>query len=448
VGRQQAWSAIKLADTPPSLNKCGPFGYGGNAPDRFGRRPKSLGKPAPLSAKPIIAVIFGGPTIEHDVSVLTGLQILDAIDATRFDTLAVYIDLEGAWWVGDALRARKSYLPDEKIRRGLTRVHLPLGRAGSGGRAELVANASGGLLARGAKSFPFDVAIPSIHGTFGEDGVLQGAFEAADVPYVGCGVLAASVLMNKSIAKRFFQSLGIPVLKAETVRRPQGQGFVDLKSLAAGVSLPYPLCIKPNDLGSSVGVSAARSASDLEAGLASVFRLDETAIVEPLVPNLVEYNVAVTRALGGTRTSAIERPLRKDELLDFRDKYLSGGDMDTKLSVPFAQGMASATREIDPKGLNAQQAASLRAWASELFEALDLRGVARADFLCNGATGELWLNEFNTFPGSLAYFLWEAVGVNFTELLSALIDEALLVHGAKLKSVDPASAGAAIFKRG
>jgi len=404
-------------------------------------------KPAPLSAKPVIAVIFGGPTIEHDVSVLTGLQILDAIDATRFESLAVYIDLDGAWWVGDALRQRKNYLPDEKVRRGLTRVHLPLGRAGAGGRAALVAAASGGLLGRGAKSFPFDVAIPSIHGTFGEDGVLQGVFEAADVPYVGCGVLAASVLMNKSVAKRFFRSLGIPALDAETLRRPQGPGFVDLRSLAASVALPYPLCVKPNDLGSSVGVSAARSASDLEAGLAAVFRLDETAIVEPLVPNLVEYNVAVTRALGDIRTSAIERPLRKDELLDFRDKYLSGGDMDSKLSVPFSEGMASATREIGPKGLDPAKAASLRAWACEVFEALDLHGVARADFLCNGASGELWLNEFNTFPGSLAYFLWEAVGVNFTELVSALIDEALLVHGAKRNSVDPASAGAAIFKR-
>jgi D-alanine-D-alanine ligase len=421
-------------------------------------------KPAPLSAKPTIAVIFGGPTIEHDVSVLTGLQIVDAIDATRFETLPVYIGLEGDWWVGDALRARKSYLPDEKIKRGLTQVHLPVGRPGAGGRAELVASAGGGLLGRGGRSFPFDVAIPSIHGSFGEDGILQGVLEAIDVPYVGCGVLAASVLMNKLVSKRFFKSLGIPVLAAEEVRRragearpsshedgalrARGQGFVDLRSLAATVALPFPLCIKPNDLGSSVGVSAAKSSADLEAGLASVFRLEDTALIEPLVPNLVEYNVAVTRALGATRCSAIERPLRKDELLNFRDKYLAGGDMDTKLSIPFSQGMASATREINPPGLKEEQARNIRGWATQVFEALDLRGTARADFLCNGATGELWLNEFNTFPGSLAYFLWEAVGVNFTELLSALVDEALMVHGARRKSIDPAGAGAAIFKRG
>lgn len=393
-------------------------------------------------------MIFGGPTIEHDVSVLTGLQIVEAIDSTRFDTLPVYISLEGEWFVGEALRSRKSYLPDERIRRTLDRVHLPVGNRAPGGRPEFVSTEGRGLLGRSRQSYAFDVAIPSIHGTFGEDGTLQGLLNALDVPYVGCDVLGASVLMNKAIAKQFFRSLGIPVLPAETIRRPAGSNFINLKNLAGGIKLPFPLCVKPNGLGSSVGVSPARAPADLEAALAGVFKVDDAALVEPLVPNLVEYNVAVTRAFGETRTSAIERPLRKDELLNFRDKYLAGGDLDSKLAIPFSEGMASATREINPPSLKKEQAQNIRAWAAQVFEALELRGVARADFLCDGATGELWLNEFNTFPGSLAYFLWEAVQINFTQLLSALIDEAFQAAGARRKSIDPAQAGAAIFRRG
>jgi D-alanine-D-alanine ligase len=399
-----------------------------------------------LSTRPTIAVIFGGPTIEHDVSVLTGLQIVEAIDSTRYDTLPVYISLDGEWLVGEALRSRKSYLPDEKTRRGLDRVYLPVGRPAAGGRWELVSTETKGLFGRAAQSYPFDVAIPSIHGSFGEDGTLQGLFNVLEVPYVGCDVLGASVLMNKSVAKQFFRSLEVPVLPAELVRRP-ASGFADLKSLAGAIKLPLPLCVKPNGLGSSVGVSAARTPAELEAGLAAVFKVDGAAIVEPLVPDLVEYNVAVTRAFGDTRTSAIERPLRKDELLNFRDKYLAGGDMDSKLSIPFSEGMASATREINPASITNEQVANIRAWAGRVFEALELRGTARADFLCDGTTGELWLNEFNTFPGSLAYFLWEAVQVNFTELLTALIDEAVASAAARRRSIDPATAGAAIFKR-
>ncbi len=401
--------------------------------------------------KPSVAVIIGGVTAEHDVSILTGLQIVEAIDSTKYDAQPVYISPDGEWFVGEALRERKSYMLSEATKKSLAQVELVIGKPeGTAGTRPLRLETKKGLFG-GAKGFAFDIAFPAIHGTNGEDGTLQGLFDFAGIAYAGPRTLASSVGMSKPLAKRVFAASGAPVLPDLVIDRPQDglyPGPDELRPLLKGLS--FPLCVKPCNLGSSVGVHKADDIDELAAILPRIFRLDTQAMVEPFVPNLVEYNVAISAAFGGARTSAIERPVRGDALLDFKDKYLAAGPIDSKLSGPASEGMASLTREIDPPELGDNMAATIRDHAITAFQAVAGSGTFRADFLCDGESGEVWLNEINTIPGSLAYFLWERADppVSYTDLLTAIIEEGFrLSRGQGNRLVDAQVADSVIFPR-
>jgi D-alanine-D-alanine ligase len=393
-----------------------------------------------------IAVFLGGRSPEHDVSVVTGLQALQALDQTRFDPFVVYVTPQGDWLVGPGLDDRRSYLPDEQIRAKLSDVTLDIA---SGGRGRLAARKSGLFSRRPA--IEFDVALLAFHGLGGEDGQFQGLFEAGNIPYTGMRTMASAVLMDKVATKRMLAGDGIPLLKHVVVARPE-TGLPPASALEAPLAeIGFPCCVKPVHLGSSIGVGKADTVDEVRALLATIFRLDTEALVEPFVPNLVEYNVSVGRFGGAPRCSAIERPKRVEDLLDFRQKYLSGGG-DNKtggknLTRP-SEGMLSLTRDIDPV-LPGQQAPDIRRWALAVFEAVGGTGAPRIDFLCNETTGEIWLNEINPCPGSFGFYLWEAAPepIGFTALLSLLIDEAQARHRATQLPADPVPPDARLLKR-
>jgi D-alanine-D-alanine ligase len=401
-----------------------------------------------------IAVLFGGRSPEHDISVITGLQALRAIDQQRFEAFPVYVNPRGQWFVGEALSERRNYLPDARVQDRLTEVTLSLGEPGKG---LLLPKQSGlfrrGLFGRGAP-IEFDVALPAFHGLYGEDGQIQGLFETANLPYAGMRTLASAVFMDKVATKRLLRGCGIPLLPYAIVTRAAG-GLPTAESLRTTLmDIGFPCIVKPAHLGSSIGVGKADTIAEVRALLPTIFRLDPVAIVEPFVPNLVEYNLAVTQIGGAPRTSAIERPKRAEELLDFRQKYLSGGDgkSGTKGEAPASgensQGMLSLTRDINPP-LPPGLEDSLRGWAMAAFEAVSGTGAPRVDFYCNEATGETWLNEINPIPGSFAYFLWEAATppLGFTALLSGLIDEAVARHRDIQLPDDPVPAEARLLRR-
>jgi D-alanine-D-alanine ligase len=256
--------------------------------------------------------------------------------------------------------------------------------------------------------------------------------------------------MDKAATKRLLRGLDIPLLPYAVVSRTAG-GLPSedaLRRLLDGIGLPC--IVKPVHLGSSIGVGKADTVEEVRALLPTIFRLDNQALLEPFVPNLVEYNLAVTRVGGAVRTSAIECPKRAEELLDFRQKYLSGGSDKggVKGETGDSQGMLSLTREINP-ALPAELEANLRRWAVAAFEAVDGTGAPRIDFYCNAATGEVWLNEVNPCPGSFGYFLWEAADppVRFTALLSLLIDEARVRHRESQLPDDPVPPEARLLRR-
>jgi len=395
-----------------------------------------------------IAVFLGGRSPEHDVSVVTGLQALQALDQTRFDPFVVYVTPQGDWLTGPGLDDRRSYLPDAALRAKLAEVTLDIA---AGGGARLVARKSG-LLRRPAP-IEFDVALLAFHGLGGEDGQFQGLFEAANIPYTGMRTMASAVLMDKVATKRMLAGSDIPLLKHAVVGRPE-TGLPPAAALEAPLAeIGFPCCVKPVHLGSSIGVGKADNVEEVRALLATIFRLDTEAVIEPFVPNLVEYNVSVARFDGASRCSAIERPKRVEALLDFRQKYLSGGDGEGskaggKNMVRPSEGMLSLTRDINPV-LPRQQAPDIRRWAVAAFEAVGGTGAPRIDFLCNEATGEIWLNEINPCPGSFGFFLWEAADepLGFTALLSHLIDEARARHRAVQLPDDPVPQDARLLKR-
>lgn len=397
-----------------------------------------------------VAVLFGGRSPEHDVSVITGLQGLKAVDQQKFDAFPVYLSPQGIWLTGEPLRERANYLPGPELRRKLTEVHLDLT---PGMEGQLLPRDSG-LFSR-PKPIPFDLALPAFHGLFGEDGPMQGLFEMANIPYAGMRVLASSVLMDKGATKRILAGCDIPLLPYALIDRPASgllMKVTELSPILEAAGIGFPCCVKPVHLGSSIGVARVGSLEALQEVLPGILKLDSQAIVEPFVPNLVEYNVAVGRFDGTLRSSAIERPKRQEELLDFRQKYMSGSGKGSKGGSKqpgqASEGMLSLTRDINPD-LPAEAEANLRRWAEAAFTAVGGSGAPRIDFLCNQETGEMWLNEVNPCPGSFGYFLWEAAPqpLFFTELLTHLLEEAQALNRRAQLPEDPTPTEARLLKR-
>jgi D-alanine-D-alanine ligase len=262
--------------------------------------------------------------------------------------------------------------------------------------------------------------------------------------------------MDKAATKKIMHGLGIPVLPYAVLKRPAEGYMIPQDKIAATLrdkNIGFPCIVKPSHLGSSIGVAKATTTEEIAACLPGVFEYDEVAIIEPFVPNLVEYNVAVTKAFGGIKTSAIERPKGTDELLDFKQKYLAGGGSKgsksgTKSPGQSSQGMLSLTREINPK-LDSKMESNIRDWAHRMYEGLDGTGAPRIDFIGNSKSGELWLNEVNPWPGSIGYFLWEAAAEPklFSELMTALIEEAITERRKRNFPKDPVPVDARLLRR-
>jgi len=399
-----------------------------------------------------IAVFFGGRSPEHDVSVVSGLQVLSALDETLYDAFPVYIAPDGEWRIGDILRERSSYLLSDDNRKQTTAVILDP-KADRGGR---LISKRAGFFGK-TKSIEFDIAIPCFHGLYGEDGNIQGVFELANIPYTGMRTMASAVLMDKVATKRMLQSSGIPALPYAFLKRPS-QGLMlpteDIKEQTK--HLKFPCIIKPVHLGSSIGVAKVNSPEDVKATLPAIFEFDDAAILEPFVENLVEYNVAISKAFGSVEFSAIERPKSTDELLDFKQKYLSGANSKTgekmgggtKQVGAISEGMLSLTRELNPD-LDKEKTNAIKTHAAAMFDAINGTGAPRIDFISNGKTGEIWLNEVNPIPGSFGYFLWEAAEDSklFTEFLTALINEAITENRGRMLPKDPVPKEAQLYKR-
>lgn len=368
-----------------------------------------------------VAVLFGGRSVEHEISVISALQLMLAVDPAKFDLIPVYITPNGSWYIGAALLERSFYAKALENLAQLEEVTL-LPKPGVGGLTRLGA--------RGLSSvIQVDLFLPAFHGQYGEDGCIQGLFEMAQVPYTGSDLPSSAITMNKYLCKMYLSAHGIPVLPASIVHRHEAQA--DITQVVSGLLSQdkfkhFPLFIKPCNLGSSIGVSRVNDATELAAALAKVFRYDTQALVEPCVSKIMEINVSVRAQLGiesGIEASVVEIPVSESGTLSYEEKYLRDGGKKSGRS----QGMASLTRVIDPADLDSELRNQVIELAKRSFSLLGCLGVARLDFIVDLATNKLYFNELNAFPGSCAFYLWarSKPRVLYTQLIEDMINAAL-----------------------
>jgi D-alanine-D-alanine ligase len=375
-------------------------------------------------SNPTVAVIFGGRSVEHEVSVISGHQAMDALDQAGFPVLPIYITKQGDWYAGDGLDNLDLYREQTFHAAGLKNVfRVSLSPDRSVRQLIVHPGAAGGLLSKSPKLWA-DVFFPMIHGSHGEDGSLQGLFELADVPYVGSGILASSLGIDKVLTKRVLRQAGIPTLDCVVVSRPDWEKNPDAFIGVVEARHRYPAMVKPVSLGSSIGVSSCADRASLRDALDLALELDGRALVEDALTDFIEINCSV---LGPPeRASACEQPVRSESVLSFDDKYKHGGK---KLGRGAASstGMAGLQRQV-PAPIGEALTSEVQRLAIEAFRAIDASGVVRVDFLYDRSKAQLLLNEINTTPGSLAYYLWEEEGLRFDQLVARLIAIALERH--------------------
>jgi D-alanine-D-alanine ligase len=372
-----------------------------------------------------VGVIYGGRSGEHEVSLASAAAVVANLDRARYEPVAIRIERDGRWTLPDkpptTARAaeviEQARLEAARSVRTLREVHM-IARPGPE-TILAIDRRSGeeGLETAQITRLGLDVIFPVLHGPYGEDGTVQGLLELANVPYVGAGVLSSAVGMDKAVAKMVFAARRLPVLDYLVVKRRDWQS--DPKGIVARVtdSFAFPVFVKPANLGSSVGISKAKDRAGLDQALALAAEFDRKIIVEAAVPAAREIECAV---LGNDdpEASVPGEIIPSREFYDYEAKYVDDG-----------------SRLVIPAELAQEQAAVVRRMAVDAFLAVDGAGMARVDFLMNGDTGEIWLNELNTIPGfttiSMYAKLWEASGVPYSRLLDKLIDLALERHGEK-----------------
>ena len=393
----------------------------------------SRGRGTPARARLRVGVIYGGRSVEHEVSLVSARAVMQALDPRRYEVVPIGITRQGRWVLGGSHCA----LPPDPSVRGLVRLR-------NGGREHALSAASRGAAVRsaagrGRASSPpgrLDVIFPVVHGTGGEDGTLQGLLDLADIPYVGAGVLGSALGMDKAMMKVIFREAGLPIVDHRVLRRRDLEGGRDRFVQTVEEAFGYPCFVKPANGGSSVGVSKAKRRADLLEAIDLAARYDRTIIVE----RGVDAREIECSVLGNDEpeVSVPGEIVPANEFYDYRAKYI---DENSRLLIPAP--------------LSEEQTRRVRDLSIRAFRALDLSGMARADFFLDRTSEAVFVNEVNTIPGftpiSMYPKLWEASGLPFPELVDRLIRLALERHREKkslITSYRPARNGRRSLTKG
>ncbi len=364
-----------------------------------------------------IGVFFGSRSVEHDVSIVTAHQIMSAFDPSRYEVIPVYITREGRWLTGPGLMDIKNYREDIANIATVYPTHLSPSTAHPG----LITPPISGRF-RKSEFQRVDVAFSAIHGTHGEDGTIQGLFELADIPYVGTGVLASAIANHKVVAKNLLKQHGVPVV--------DGIAFSRHAWLEAPEAIMervdeqgYPAFVKPATLGSSIGVARIDDNERARLHIDIAANFSREILVERAVVGGIEINCGVM-GFREIEASVLEQPVSYEEFLTYEEKYMRGGKGGK------SAGMKGADRII-PAPISDELTAQIQDTARRAFASIDGYGIARIDFLAKPDEGQFWLNEFNTMPGSLSFYLWEASGKSPGQVVDELVEIALQVHAEK-----------------
>lgn len=368
-----------------------------------------------------LGVIFGSRTCEHEVAIISAVQLMRNVNREKYDVIPVYISQKGEWFTGDPLMDIKTYTPFDPFMKGILPVRLDL-TAGSG--ALIHYENPKGLFGGGKERVVarLDCVIPVMHGLHGEDGSLQGLLELADIPYASTGVTGSAVGMDKISMKRFFRGCGFPILPDCAVTRAAWEKDAQGMIAAIEKELDYPVFVKPACLGSSIGVSRADDSVSLRTALELAFSYDRRVLVEKGLDKPIEVNCSVLGYDGERKASVLEMPNSGAGFLDFSEKYLAGSSG--------SKGMASLKR-IVPAPIGEELTEKLQALSLEIFDAMDCKGVVRIDYMLDRHSDHYYITEINTIPGSLAYYLWTESGLPYGALIDEMVNCALRAHQEK-----------------
>lgn len=358
-----------------------------------------------------VAMMFGGKSVEHEVSIISGIQAIMSMDTDKYEVIPVYISKNNEMYIGDKIGDIESYKNMKELIAQSQRVIM----INEGNKVCLTPYP---VKMFGKKSvIEIDIAFPIVHGTNVEDGALQGYLKTIGIPFVGCDVTASAVGMDKYITKAVLKENDIPVLDCKCYTMSD---YSDIDSIVADVenNLGYPVIIKPVNLGSSVGISVAKNRTELITSIDDAFTYAKKIIVEHAITKLREINCSVLGDENEAEASECEEPLHSKDILSYEDKYLSNSKNGG------SKGMAGVSRKI-PAQLEAQKRKEIQDMAVKAFKILGCNGVARIDFMIDEEDGTLYFNEINTIPGSLSFYLWEPVGVSYKELLDRMIQLSL-----------------------
>jgi len=360
-----------------------------------------------------VAVLYGGRSGEHEVSLQSAASVINNLDRDRFEIVPVAIDKQGRWRLNDIslLEGRKS-LP---VFKDAPKVILPPNVADTESGSALIG------LGEGGEAKPIDVVFPVVHGPLCEDGTIQGLLELADVPYVGCGVLASAVAMDKEMAKRVARDAGIPIVPYLALKHEQWKKEKDRAAEKIQRELGYPVFVKPANLGSSVGVHKVTDAGGLNAALEDAFRYDVKVLAEVAIDaREIELAVLENSDPGAEPLVSVPGEINPThEFYSYAAKYLD----------------ENGAELIIPANLDAEQTKQAQEIARSAFSTIECEGMARVDLLLDRSAGKFYFNELNTIPGftSISMYpkLWEASGIGYQELLSRLVDLAVSRHDRK-----------------
>lgn len=379
------------------------------------KRIKTIKKDAVMKIK--VAVLFGGKSAEHDISIISAIQAINSIPTDKYAPFPIYISKTGEMFYGDDTGRIEAYRDIPALIGRSERVSL----VRQGGKVKLIRSDCN---PKRAEITEIDMAFPIVHGTNVEDGTLQGYLRLLDIPFAGCDVTASAVGMDKYVSKIILKECSIPVLDCIRLSSGEYRENVNASILSIEEKIGYPVIVKPINCGSSIGISKAESRDELLEALDEAFSYSEFIITERAVVSLREINCSVLGDCYTAEASECEEPISGDKILSFKDKYLSGGGKTPSKAEGASEGMASLKRII-PAPIPSELREEIRDMAVRVFKALNCAGVARIDFLLDTDTGKVYFNEINTIPGSLSFYLWEPLGVKYPQLLDRILSLAL-----------------------
>jgi D-alanine-D-alanine ligase len=352
-----------------------------------------------------VGVFFGGSSVEHEVSIISALQGIHSLDKEKYNPIPIYITKDGEMYTGKDLLKIENYKHITKLLKLCIKITL----VREGGDVWLFRTVSSVFKNKLTK---IDIAFPIVHGTNCEDGSLQGYFEVLRLPYIGSDVLSSAVGMDKIVMKHILRRQGLPLV--DDISFYVRDWYKDTKKLVGKIeeTIEYPVIIKPANLGSSVGIRKANSRLELELGIEFAGSFADKIIVEKGIENLKEINCAVLGDSEYAEVSALEEPISSEEILSYSDKYLNENS---------GKGMHLSKRKL-PAEIPQELEKEIKNLALQTFKTIGCNGCARVDFLIDVENkNKVYVNEINTIPGSLSFYLWEAQGKTFSELLDGMI---------------------------